>query len=50
MHANLQLDEHHEAQEQVAFADRILITKTDLATNQELFNKKVRVPLKMKKQ
>ena len=29
-HASAQLDEHHEAQEQVAFADRILITKTDL--------------------
>lgn len=29
-HANDQLDEHHEAQEQVAFADRVLITKTDL--------------------
>jgi G3E family GTPase len=26
-HADLQLDEHHEAQVQVAFADRILITK-----------------------
>jgi len=35
-HADLQLDEHHEAQEQVAFADRILITKTDLATSQAL--------------
>ena len=30
-HALQQLDEHHEAQEQVGFADRILITKTDLA-------------------
>ena len=29
-HANDQLDEHHEAQEQVAFADRVLLTKTDL--------------------
>jgi G3E family GTPase len=29
-HAPLQLDEHHEAQEQVGFADRILLTKTDL--------------------
>jgi G3E family GTPase len=28
-HASAQLDEHHEAQEQVGFADRILITKTD---------------------
>ena len=30
-HAAQQLDEHHEAQEQVGFADRILITKTDVA-------------------
>jgi len=29
-HAPKQLDEFHEAQEQVGFADRILITKTDL--------------------
>ena len=29
-HAQAQLDEHHEAQEQVGFADRILLTKTDL--------------------
>ncbi len=31
-HAMAQLDEHHEAQEQVGFADRILISKTDLVT------------------
>ena len=31
-HAPQQLDEHHEAQEQVGFADRILLTKTDLVT------------------
>ncbi len=30
VHADAQFDEHHEAQEQVGFADRILITKTDL--------------------
>lgn len=30
VHAPAQLDEHHEAQEQVGFADRILISKTDL--------------------
>jgi G3E family GTPase len=30
MHAPAQLDAHHEAQEQVGFADRILLTKTDL--------------------
>jgi len=29
-HAPAQLNEHHEAQEQVGFADRILITKTDV--------------------
>ncbi|MDP3229146.1 MAG: GTP-binding protein [Acidovorax sp.] len=29
-HAPAQLDIHHEAQEQVGFADRLLITKTDL--------------------
>jgi len=31
-HANAQLDEHHEAQEQVGFADRILLSKTDLVS------------------
>ncbi|MFM8899069.1 MAG: CobW family GTP-binding protein [Burkholderiales bacterium] len=30
VHAPQQLDEHHEAQEQVGFADRVLLTKTDL--------------------
>lgn len=30
VHGMQQLDEHHEAQEQVGFADRILISKTDL--------------------
>lgn len=30
MHAHRQLEEHHEAQEQVGFADRILLSKTDL--------------------
>jgi G3E family GTPase len=30
VHADRQLDEHHEAQEQVGFADRILVSKTDL--------------------
>jgi len=35
-HAPQQLDEHHEAQEQVGFADRILITKTDLVDAQAL--------------
>lgn len=31
VHAHAQLDEHHEAVEQVAFADRLLVSKTDLA-------------------
>jgi G3E family GTPase len=35
-HGALQLDEHHEAQEQVGFADRILISKTDLAAPDEV--------------
>lgn len=35
-HAQLQLDEHHEAQEQVGFADHILLTKTDLVTPAEV--------------
>ena len=35
-HAPLQLDEHHEAQEQVGFADRILLTKTDLVNPDEV--------------
>jgi G3E family GTPase len=35
-HAPQQLDEHHEAQEQVGFADRILLTKTDLVSSAEV--------------
>jgi G3E family GTPase len=35
-HAMAQLDEHHEAQEQVGFADRILISKTDLVSTEEV--------------
>lgn len=35
VHAPQQLEEHHEAQEQVGFADRILLSKTDLVTEQE---------------
>lgn len=31
-HAQQQLDAHHEAQEQVGFADRILLSKTDLVS------------------
>lgn len=35
-HGSQQLDKHHEAQEQVGFADRLLLTKTDLVSNDEL--------------
>jgi G3E family GTPase len=35
-HAMQQLDEHHEAQEQVAFADRLLVSKTDLVGEEAL--------------
>jgi len=35
LHAQTQLDEHHEAQVQVALADRLLISKTDLVKAQE---------------
>jgi G3E family GTPase len=35
-HAPQQLDEHHEAQEQVGFADCILITKTDVVPADEV--------------
>ncbi|OGA41104.1 MAG: cobalamin biosynthesis protein CobW [Betaproteobacteria bacterium RIFCSPLOWO2_12_FULL_68_19] len=34
-HASRQLDEFHEAQEQVGFADRILLSKTDLTNEDE---------------
>ncbi|MBX3662368.1 MAG: GTP-binding protein [Burkholderiales bacterium] len=35
-HGPQQLDEHHEAQEQVGFADRILLSKTDLVPEPEV--------------
>ncbi len=35
-HAPKQLDEFHEAQEQVGFADRILMSKTDLVTEDDV--------------
>src|SRR3977135_1134599 len=35
-HAPQQLDEFHEAQEQVGFADRILMSKTDLVSKDEV--------------
>ena len=34
VHGMQQLDEHHEALEQVGFADRILLSKTDLVTDE----------------
>ena len=34
-HGGDQLDEHHEAQEQVGFADRILVSKADLAGDEQ---------------
>ncbi len=36
VHGMQQLDEHHEALEQVGFADRILLSKTDLVTADEV--------------
>ncbi|WAK02520.1 CobW family GTP-binding protein [Methylobacter sp. YRD-M1] len=35
-HAHTQLSEHHEAAEQVGFADRLLLSKTDLVTPSEV--------------
>jgi G3E family GTPase len=35
-HANQQLDQFHEAQEQVAFADRLLLSKSDLVSQAQL--------------
>ncbi len=35
VHAPAQLDAHHEAQEQVGFADRILLSKTDLVSEDD---------------
>jgi G3E family GTPase len=37
-HASKQLDEFHEAQEQVGFADRILLSKTDLTKDEDTEN------------
>ena len=36
VHAEMQLDEHHEAVEQVAFADRLLVSKADLVDKPRL--------------
>jgi G3E family GTPase len=43
VHAPQQLNEHHEAQEQVGFADRIVLTKTDLASVDEIMKLKDRL-------
>jgi G3E family GTPase len=42
-HAMQQLDEHEEAQRQVGFADKILLSKTDLAGSAELEELKARI-------
>jgi len=42
-HAQTQLDEHTEAQEQVGFADRLLLSKTDLITEAEQIKLKDRL-------
>jgi G3E family GTPase len=42
-HAGRQLDEHHEAQEQVGFADRILLSKTDLVAAEEAHDLETRL-------
>jgi G3E family GTPase len=36
VHAQAQLDEHHEAQEQVGFADRLLVSKAELVSEEAL--------------
>jgi G3E family GTPase len=41
-HAPKQLDEFHEAQEQVGFADRILLSKTDLVEETDSLKKRLR--------
>jgi len=40
-----QLDEHEEARKQVAFADRILLTKTDLVTREDATSLKARLAM-----
>jgi len=42
-HGPAQLDQHHEAQEQVGFADRILLTKADLVSADELDDLRARL-------
>ena len=43
VHAPQQLSEHHEAQEQVGFADRIVLTKTDLVSIADILTLKARL-------
>ena len=43
VHAQNQLTDHHEAQEQVGFADHILLSKTDLVTEDALLSLKKRL-------
>ncbi len=43
VHAPGQLREHHEAQEQVGFADRIVLTKTDLVSMTDILTLKARL-------
>jgi G3E family GTPase len=43
VHAPEQLREHHEAQEQVGFADRIVLTKTDLVSMTDILTLKARL-------
>ena len=42
-HGLQQLDEHHEAQEQIGFADRLLLSKTDLVDGEIINNLKSRI-------
>jgi G3E family GTPase len=42
-HAMAQLDEHEEAQRQVGFADKLLLSKTDLVTPQQVAELKARL-------
>lgn len=43
VHAPQQILEHHEAQEQVGFADRIVLTKTDLVSPADILTLKTRL-------
>jgi G3E family GTPase len=43
VHAPQQLQEHHEAQEQIGFADRMVLTKTDLVSMADILTLKARL-------